>query len=281
MTPLLFTVLAAQPAQAHGAMGSPISRAVACGPQGGSDRQSPACRAAVTVSGGASAFDNWDNLRVANVNGQDRQRIPDGKLCSGGVDQFRGLDLARPDWPATRLTAGAAFTFQYRVTIPHAGSFRLYVTKNGYDPARPLRWSDLESKPFLTATDPQVQSGAYVIRGVLPPGRAGRHLIYTIWQTTSTPDTYYSCSDVLFGGGTGSKPAAPAPATTAPAQQQAPADGSPVAQQRAAADGSPVPVSAVSHTSGMLPLVLVVGFVAVVAALAVALAVAFLRRRRA
>ncbi|WP_408055733.1 hypothetical protein [Streptomyces apricus] len=23
-------------------------------------------------------------------------------------------------------------------------------------------------------------------------------MLYTIWQNTSTPDTYYSCSDVLF-----------------------------------------------------------------------------------
>jgi chitin-binding protein len=274
MTPLLFTTLVAQPAQAHGAMDNPISRAVACGPEGGADRQSPACKAAATASGGAAAFDSWDNLRVANVNGRDQQRIPDGKLCSGGLDQFKGLDLARSDWPATRLTAAAAFTFEYRVTIPHTGSFRLYVTKNGYDPTRPLRWSDLESKPFLTATDPKVQGGSYVMRGALPPGKAGRHLIYTIWQTTSTPDTYYSCSDVDFGG----KPAAPAPATTAAAAQPS-AGGSPTAQQQASPDGSPVPVSAVSHTSGMLPLVLVAVLLAVAAA--AALVVAFLRRRRA
>jgi chitin-binding protein len=35
--------------------------------------------------------------------------------------------------------------------------------------------------------------------GKLPKGRTGRHMIYTIWQTSSTPDTYYSCSDVTFG----------------------------------------------------------------------------------
>jgi len=47
-------------------------------------RTSAACKAATAASGGGSAFTDWDNLRVPNVNGRDRQLIPDGKLCSGG-----------------------------------------------------------------------------------------------------------------------------------------------------------------------------------------------------
>ena len=36
--------------------------------------------------------------------------------------------------------------------------------------------------------------------GKLPPDRSGRHVLYMVWQTTSTPDTYYSCSDLVFTG---------------------------------------------------------------------------------
>ncbi|MGC9668120.1 lytic polysaccharide monooxygenase auxiliary activity family 9 protein [Planosporangium sp. 12N6] len=200
--PLLFIGLAAAPAQAHGAPDNPISRAVACGPEGGSNAGSAACKAAIAVSG-TQPFAQWDNLRVANVGGRDRQVIPDGKLCSGGLAAYRGLDLPRADWPATRLAAGSAFTFTYRETIPHKGTFRMYVTTDGYSPTRPLTWADLESKPFLTVTDPPLTGGAYQMRGTLPAGKAGRHLIYTIWQNSSTPDTYYSCSDVVFTGGAG------------------------------------------------------------------------------
>jgi predicted carbohydrate-binding protein with CBM5 and CBM33 domain len=149
----------------------------------------------------------WDDLRLAGVRGRDRQVIPDGRLCSAGLPAYRGLDLPRADWPATKLTAGARYTFKYRGTIPHKGTFRLYVTKPGYDPTKPLKWSDLEAKPFLQVTDPALRDGSYVFKGTLPKGRTGRHLIYTIWQNSDTPDTYYSCSDVVFR--------APKPAATA------------------------------------------------------------------
>ncbi|MEV0230669.1 lytic polysaccharide monooxygenase [Nonomuraea sp. NPDC050786] len=198
---VLTTVLTTGPADAHGALQRPLSRAAACGADSPLKTRPAACRAAVAASGRAMPAD-WDNLRVANVAGKDREVIPDGKLCSGGLPEFKGLDLARADWPATTLTAGASFTFRYRGTIPHRGTFRLYVTKNGYDPARPLKWSDLERKPFLQATDPKLADGSYVIEGRLPTGRTGRHLIYTIWQNSDTPDTYYSCSDVIFRAAT-------------------------------------------------------------------------------
>jgi chitin-binding protein len=189
----------AGPADAHGSMTNPISRTTACGPEGGHSARSRACRAARAVSN-AAALRAWDSLRVHQVNGRDRQRIPDGKLCSGGLDAYRGLDLPRPDWPSTRLTAGARFAFGYRATIPHPGTFKLYVTRNGYDPTRRLKWSDLEARPFLAVSNPPLRGGSYVIKGRLPRGKSGRHVIYTIWQNTSPPDTYYACSDVVFGG---------------------------------------------------------------------------------
>jgi predicted carbohydrate-binding protein with CBM5 and CBM33 domain len=244
--PALLTSLAMTPAQAHGALDSPVSRVVACGPDAGQNAQSAACRAAVAVSG-ALPFANWDNLRVANVGGRDREVIPDGKLCSGGLPAYKGLDLPRADWPATRLAAGAAFTFTYRETIPHKGTFRLYVTKDGYDPSKPLNWSDLESKPFLTAVDPALTNGAYVMRGALPAAKTGHHLIYTIWQNSSTPDTYYSCSDVIFGGATGGSRAA-APANTAPVTPEAA-----VGSGNAVADSAPPATGATSDAAAPQP----------------------------
>jgi predicted carbohydrate-binding protein with CBM5 and CBM33 domain len=188
------TVLVATPAAAHGATSSPASRGQLCGERE-AGKKSSACRAARAVSGQKGIAD-WDNLRLANVDGRDRTVVPDGKLCSGGITRFRGLDLARTDWPATELTAGAAYKFRYRVTIPHPGTFKLFVTKDGYDASRPLKWTDLERRPFMSAANPRRVKGAYVMRGRLPRNKSGRHLIYAIWQTN--PDTYYSCSDVEF-----------------------------------------------------------------------------------
>ncbi|MDF3145404.1 lytic polysaccharide monooxygenase, partial [Streptomyces sp. T21Q-yed] len=196
VTPLLLTVWVAGPAHAHGAPTDPVSRVYGCSPDGGSASRSGACRAAVASNG--APFTAWDNLRIANVNGRDRQVVPDGQLCSGGLPAYRGLDLARADWPSTRLTPGSTLTMRYVSTIPHTGTFKLYLTKPGYDPTKPLTWSDLPEKPFAQVTDPALTDGAYRIRATLPSDRAGRHVLYTVWQNSSTPDTYYSCSDVVF-----------------------------------------------------------------------------------
>ncbi|MEU0583236.1 lytic polysaccharide monooxygenase [Streptomyces sp. NPDC006132] len=196
VTPLLLPLWAAGPASAHGAPTDPVSRVVACSPEGGDRAGSAACRAAVAANG--APFTAWDNLRVANVAGRDRQTIPDGELCSGGLPAYRGLDLARADWPATEVAPGATLTLRYVSTIPHKGTFRMYLTKPGYDPAGPLSWADLPEKPFAEATDPALTDGAYRMEVTLPSDRAGRHVLYTVWQNSSTPDTYYSCSDVVF-----------------------------------------------------------------------------------
>lgn len=194
--PLLLLSWAAGSAQAHGAPTDPVSRVYACSPQGGAASRSAACGAAVSANG--APFTAWDDLRVSGVAGRDRQVIPDGRLCSGNLPAYRGLDLARRDWPATRLAAGGRLTMTYASTIPHAGTFRLYLTRPGYDPAKPLTWADLPARPFAEVKDPPLRNGAYRIRATLPKDRTGRHVLYTIWRNSSTPDTYYSCSDVVF-----------------------------------------------------------------------------------
>ncbi|MFD4602295.1 lytic polysaccharide monooxygenase [Streptomyces sp. NPDC058464] len=193
--PLLLLSWAAGSARAHGAPTYPVSRAYACSPSGGS-AATAACRAAIAASG--QNFVAWDDVRVAGVDGRDRQVIPDGKLCSGSLPAYKGLDLARADWPATELTPGARMTMTYASTIAHSGTFKLYLTKQGYDPAKPLTWSELAAQPFAEVKDPPLTNGAYHFSATLPADRTGRQVLYTVWQTSSTPDTYYSCSDVVF-----------------------------------------------------------------------------------
>ncbi|MFD8999990.1 lytic polysaccharide monooxygenase [Streptomyces sp. NPDC059582] len=209
LSPFLLGLWTAAPALAHGAPTDPASRVFACSPEGGSTG-SAACRAAVATNG--TSFAAWDNLRVANVAGRDRQVIPDGKLCSAGLAAYRGLDLARSDWPSTRLSPGGTLTMTYASTIPHNGTFKLFLTKPGYDPTKPLTWSDLPTQPFAQVKDPKLTNGAYHLSARLPSDRTGRQVLYTVWQNSSTPDTYYSCSDVVFPAAAKSTPAASAPA---------------------------------------------------------------------
>ena len=134
-------------------MGDPVSRVAQCYAEGPESPKSDACKAAV-AAGGTQALYDWNGIRIGNADGQHQALIPDGKLCSANNDEFKGLDLARADWPATGVSSGS-YTFKYRVTAPHKGTFKVYVTKPGYDPAQPLAWDDLDlANPVATATDP-------------------------------------------------------------------------------------------------------------------------------
>ncbi|MEU6347757.1 lytic polysaccharide monooxygenase [Streptomyces sp. NPDC047072] len=255
--PFLLTVFAATPALAHGAPTDPVSRVFACSPDGASSGTA-ACRAAIAAGG--TSFAAWDNLRVANVNGRDRQTIPDGELCSGGLAAYKGLDLARADWPATRLTPGASLTMKYVSTIPHTGTFRMYLTEPGYDPTKPLTWSDLPEQPFAQVKDPALTDGAYRIRMTLPKDRTGRQVLYTIWQNSSTADTYYSCSDVVFpaaaagsGGKKSTTPSTPSPPSASKSAEGADPAKSPDAKRSSPAAASVVPSGVARSSAATAP----------------------------
>ncbi|MFE3741846.1 lytic polysaccharide monooxygenase [Streptomyces sp. NPDC059134] len=219
LAPLALAGLTAAPAAAHGSMTDPVSRVAACFAEGPESPRSEACKAAVAASG-TQAFYDWNEVNIADAAGKHRQIIPDGALCGAGRDKYKGLDLARADWPSSPMNAGNR-TFRYKATAPHKGSFELYLTKESYDPAQPLKWSDLEDKPFLTVTDPKLVDGAYVFDGVVP-NRSGRHLLYSIWQRSDSPEAFYTCSDVVFGqDGGGAAGTAPTAAPTASAPSDA------------------------------------------------------------
>ncbi|WP_055698385.1 MULTISPECIES: lytic polysaccharide monooxygenase auxiliary activity family 9 protein [Streptomyces] len=217
VAPLALTALSVAPAAAHGSMTDPVSRVSACFQEGPESPTSAACKAAVAASG-TQAFYDWNGVNIANAAGKSKEIIPDGKLCSAGNDKYKGLDLPRADWPSTKLAAGK-HTFRYKGTAPHKGSFELFITKDSYDPTKPLKWSDLEEKPFVKVTDPKMENGDYVFDGTLP-AKSGRHLVYSIWQRSDSPEAFYTCSDVVFGKDTGGSGAAPAPTASAPSDEE-------------------------------------------------------------
>ncbi|MEU4269529.1 lytic polysaccharide monooxygenase [Streptomyces sp. NPDC026092] len=233
------------PAGAHGWQDSPFkSRQAICNQEGGynspdaetSGIKDPACRAAFAEimknrGGGADgraaaalAFGQPQSVLVADsyvdgVGGMHRTRIPDGKLASagnGGGADFSGFDLPRGDWQRSTVTSGAEVEVGYHATAHHAGGhIELYVTKDGVDLSKPLKWDDLEPVPFAYVNDPDlsnatptknpgVMSGDYRFKVTLPE-KQGDHVIYTIWQrhknadgTGGSGETFYSASDVTF-----------------------------------------------------------------------------------
>nr|WP_225312216.1 lytic polysaccharide monooxygenase [Microbispora cellulosiformans] len=215
LSALVSAVVLASPASAHGAPMTPGSRTYLCWKDGTTSSgaiqpKNPACAAAV-AKGGTNALYNWFAVLRSDGAGRMSGFIPDGQLCSGGaiVYDFSGFDLARDDWPVTHLTSGATIQFKYNKWAAHPGTFRSYITKDSWSPTRALAWSDLESTPFDSVTNPPsvgsvgTEDGHYYWDARLPSGKSGRHIIYTVWQRSDSNETFYSCSDVVFDGGNG------------------------------------------------------------------------------
>ncbi|NJQ06628.1 lytic polysaccharide monooxygenase auxiliary activity family 9 protein [Streptomyces lonarensis] len=201
-------------AAAHGAPMDPGSRTYLCyvhsiDHTGQITPSNPACAAAL-AQGGHNAYYNWFAVLQSNGQGRTAGFIPDGQLCSGasGAFDFSGFDLPRDDWPYTHVTAGDDYRFSYNVWAHHPGSFHMYVTKDGFDPSQPLTWDDMEDEPFASVDDPPWTGvgsieDEYYWTSTLPDDKEGRHIIYTVWERSDSPETFYSCSDVVFDGGNG------------------------------------------------------------------------------
>ncbi|MGO4634570.1 lytic polysaccharide monooxygenase [Streptomyces sp. 2RAF24] len=197
LTAAVLVALTPTAASAHGAVFNPVSRVAACYAEGPETPKSQVCKDLVADSGTQPLYD-WNEVNIANADGQHKALIPDGKLCSANRAKYRALDWARTDWPATAVSPGA-FGFKIRATAAHSGTMTMYITKQGFDPTQPLKWSDLDTAPVAvynttrTATD-----GYYAFDGTLP-ARSGRHIVYMVWQRNDSPEAFYSCSDVTFG----------------------------------------------------------------------------------
>jgi chitin-binding protein len=208
---LLTSVVAApsgavRTAHAHGTMLVPESRIYRCAFDGDIENQTdPACRAAIDLGGKQPMYD-WNAVRQANADGNHRAVVPDGQLCSGGNPDYRGLDLPRADWRTTPIAPAAdgSFEFVFYATAPHATrDWQLYLTRDGWDPAAPLAWGDVDQ--FCTSGAVPLESDAqgrqiYRIHCTLPQ-RTGRQVIFVTWQRSDSPEAFYSCSDVQFTGG--------------------------------------------------------------------------------
>jgi predicted carbohydrate-binding protein with CBM5 and CBM33 domain len=195
LAPLVIALMPPSPASAHGSMSDPASRVYTCWKEGPDSPDTAACQAAVAASG-TQAFYDWNEVSLLEAGGRHQQLIPDGQLCSAGRAKYRGLDLARSDWPAKKISAGPQ-QLAYHATAPHLyGTFTFYITKSGWSPTSTLRWADLEKIGDWTGTNPPWNWTVNV------PSRSGRALIYSIWQRyNGSNEAFYTCSDVDFGGG--------------------------------------------------------------------------------
>ncbi|KRV50544.1 chitin-binding protein [Wenjunlia vitaminophila] len=178
-------VLATSSAQGHGYTDSPISRQKVC------------------ANGGMTNCGEiiWEPQSVEGPKGFPSGGPADGRICAGGNSRFAQLDDPRGGtWPATRVSGGQSYTFNWRLTAAHATTdFKYYITKDGYDPTQPLTRSALETTPFLTVPfNGKIPPYTVTHSGTIPSGKHGKHLILGVWTIADTGNAFYACSDVQF-----------------------------------------------------------------------------------
>ncbi|MFF4322126.1 lytic polysaccharide monooxygenase [Streptomyces sp. NPDC001568] len=178
-------LITAPTASSHGYTDTPISRQKLC--------------ANKTVSDCGPI--QWEPQSAEGPKGFPALGPSDGTICAAGHPEFAQLDQPRGGaWPATSVSAGQGYSFRWQFTANHATTdIKYYVTKNGWDPSRPLTRSALDLQPFLTVAYNGARPAMTTVhQGAMPSGKTGRHMILAVWTVHDTPMAFYSCSDVQF-----------------------------------------------------------------------------------
>jgi lytic cellulose monooxygenase (C4-dehydrogenating) len=186
-------------ASAHGTIVDPASRAYHCWQAWGNDhlnpamqQQDPMCWQAFQAN--PDTMWNWMSALRDGLGGNFQGATPDGQLCSNGL--ARNDSLNNPgQWKTT--TIGNDFTMHLFDQASHgADFFRVYVSKNGFDPTtQRLGWGNLD---FITQTG-RFPPANDITFNVQTSGYTGHHIVFTIWQASHLDQTYMWCSDVNFG----------------------------------------------------------------------------------
>ena len=212
------SILMVQQAGAHGAPETPGTRGYLCANEHPQAPLSWGCRLGLQMSGTFLYYNFYGINQLPD--GDHKAFVPDGQLCSGGRDVFAGFDIATDQWPTTIIADGTnTMDFVFDASwAPHPTLYmNWYVTKDGFDPFEPLKWSDLEETPFCQITD--VGASTTLTKECTLPDKSGRHIIYNVWQRSDSAEAFYGCSDVFFEDANN-----PAPVEVVPTEGQCDAD---------------------------------------------------------
>lgn len=189
---LLSSLVIIQPANAHGYLVDPPSRAYAC-------------RLGKNTDCGAATYEPQSV-------GETTKGFPatgpvDGKIASGGHPNFTKMDIQTPTrWHRTEvLNRTIDFDWYYHAAHLTTG-WEYFITKADWNPGQPLSRASFELTPFCT------QSGGAVApidgaagghgparekhRCTLPNDRSGHHVILGAWTVADTAAAFYNVVDV-------------------------------------------------------------------------------------
>jgi len=187
------------PAQAHGTIINPQSRAYQCWKTWGNQHTNPAMQTQDPMCWQAFQANpdtmwNWMSALRDGLGGQFQARTPDGQLCSNALARNDSLNRVGA-WKTTG-NLSRDFTVQLYDQASHgADYFRVYVSKQGFNPVtQSLGWGNLD---FITQTG-RYAPAQNISFSVSTSGYTGQHILFVIWQASHQDQTYMWCSDVNF-----------------------------------------------------------------------------------
>jgi len=183
----LATLTVASSALAHGYVESPASRAYMC-------------KLGKNIDCGTVQYEPQSVERTSGF--PEGALPPDGQLASAGISQYSQLDKQSLNaWTKTPITAGAN-KFAWYHTAPHKTvNWRWYITKQDWNPNKPLTRDQFESTPFCTVNGNGQAPAVRQEMNCNVPERTGYQVIYAVWEIADTTNSFYQAIDVDFGNG--------------------------------------------------------------------------------
>jgi len=183
----LATLTVASSAFAHGYVESPASRAYMC-------------KLGKNIDCGTVQYEPQSVERTSGF--PTGALPPDGQLASAGISQYSQLDRQSLNaWTKTPITAGKN-TFTWYHTAPHKTvNWRWYITKQDWNPNKPLTRDQFESTPFCTVNGHGQAPAQRQQMTCNVPQRTGYQVIYAVWEIADTTNSFYQAIDVDFGNG--------------------------------------------------------------------------------
>ncbi|MEU9617115.1 lytic polysaccharide monooxygenase [Streptomyces sp. NPDC048209] len=124
---------------------------------------------------------------------------PDGQIASAGNPQFTELNAQTATrWSRVDAKAGD-LTVSWKIIAPvRTAGFAYFITRNGWNPDRPLTRGAFEVKPLLVddKVNGTVPSGTVTHHVTVPSDRSGYHVILGIWESADTQTAIYQVIDM-------------------------------------------------------------------------------------
>lgn len=128
-----------------------------------------------------------------------------GKLASAGLSNYSKLDEQNATrWVKSNINVGLN-TFVWNMTATHkTNRFRYYMTKQGWDPNKPLTLDEMDligvvGQPIgqdLPAGQGFTVNAVEKHEITIPSDRKGYHVIYAVWDINDTINSFYQAIDV-------------------------------------------------------------------------------------